>query len=213
LRPCSVGILLLSLFLRKKTYSTKSRPPAFYDKHFDHRLILQRVKRLPSLVQALATNVDRKLSAASTTLPSQALDMPASRRKVDRKAIPRVAPDETAVANYYDKTTAMYCPPIASTLVLHPKASTSEWLSLLSWTQSGSSSGHTIMDGQLQINDEVIVFEENKAQLRGILASMDPVALQMYEKMKGPPLMPLATWGFKSLTTGSEFRYRNECSW
>jgi hypothetical protein len=33
-------------------------PPAFYYKHFNENLILRRVRRLPSLVQKLADNVD-----------------------------------------------------------------------------------------------------------------------------------------------------------
>ena len=41
------------------------------------------------------------------------------------------------------------------------------------------------MDGQLQINDEVDVFEEDKAPLQRIHTSMDPEIRQVYEKMKG----------------------------
>ena len=52
-----------------KKATTSTHPPAFYDKHFDDRLILRHVKRLPSLVRDLATNVDQALLAASETLP------------------------------------------------------------------------------------------------------------------------------------------------
>jgi len=52
-----------------KKPSTKSRPPAFYDKHIFGPLVLRCVKHLPSLVQDLAANVDRALHAASETLP------------------------------------------------------------------------------------------------------------------------------------------------
>ena len=115
-----------------------------------------------------------------------------------------MAPDEKSVANYYDKTTAMYCPAIASTLVLHSKASVSGWLPLLHWTQSVISSGYAIMHGELRIKDEKNMTEDDKACLQRILVSMDPKVRQMYEKMKEPPPKSLATWEFKSLTTGSD---------
>jgi len=189
----------------KKTYTTKTRPPAFYDKHFDDRLILQHVKCLPSLVQSLATNVDQVLSAALKTLPSKPLPMSAERRDTDAGTFSRTAPDEKAVANYYDKTTAAYCLAIASALVLHPKTSMmSEWVPLLTWTQSVSSTGYAIMNGELQIKAEEDILENHKAALQGMLASMDPEIRQMYGKMKGPPSMSLATWEFKSVTTGSD---------
>jgi hypothetical protein len=189
--------------LPKKKYTTKTRPPAFYDKHFDDRLILQRVARLPSLVQALATNVDQKLSAASETLPSKPLGMSA-RQQYDRTFLPTAAPDEKAVALYYDKTTAEYCHMIASALIFHCTVPMPDWLPLLSWTQSVHSSGYAIMDGQLVVNTEESVNEGLKAAFRGILKSMDPDIRQMYERMKGPPLMSLASWEFKGLATGSD---------
>jgi len=52
-----------------KRPSRSSRPPAFYVKHFSDLLVLKRVKRLPTLVQDLAANVDRALFAASKALP------------------------------------------------------------------------------------------------------------------------------------------------
>src|ERR1700733_2505247 len=104
----------------QEIYSTKTRPHKFYDKHFDDRLILRRVEPLPSLVRALATNVDQMLSAALDTLPSKPLTVSAQRRDDDAAAIPNDAPDEKAVASYYLTTTAIYCPAIASALVLHP---------------------------------------------------------------------------------------------
>ena len=84
----------------------------------------------------------------------------------------------------------------------------SEWFPLLCWTQSVSSSGYAIMDGQLQIKDEVDVFEEDKAPLQGIHTSMDPEIRQVYEKMKGFLPIPLATWSSRA-----SLRCRNECSW
>jgi hypothetical protein len=137
--------------LTGKKPSTKSRPPAFYDKHFSDPLVLLCVKRLPSLVQDLAANVDRALRAASETLPPvdgfyTATDMERVVWNINKNV-----KDEKGVAKFYDKTTGMFCTPLASTLALHPKASNSNWRSLLEWTQSVSSSGYVIMDGELGI--------------------------------------------------------------
>ena len=55
--------------------------------------------------------------------------------------------DEKGVADFYNLTAARFYTPVASTLALHPKASISEWGSLLVWSQSVSSSGYEIMDG------------------------------------------------------------------
>jgi len=57
--------------------------------------------------------------------------------------------NEKGVADFYDKTTARFCTPVASTLALHPKAPFSKWRSLLVWFQSGSTTGYALADGQL----------------------------------------------------------------
>ena len=187
-----------TLILPPKKSTIKTRFPAFYDKHFEDRLILRHVTRLPSLVQAFATNVDRMLSAASTTLPSKpSPNMSVERRESDEATISLLAPDEKAVANYYNLTTALYCPPLASALVFHPK---SAFLSLLNWCQP-CSGGHVIMDGRLEVKDERGVGEKHKAVFDEILRSMNPEIRQMYEKLKGPPL---GNWEFKGLTTGCD---------
>ena len=186
--------------LPKKKYTTKPRPSAFYDKHFDDRLILQRVARLPSLVQDFATNVDQKLSAASEALPSKPRAITV-KQELDLDEISTTAPDEKAVALYYDKTTAAYCLAIASALIFRSTVPMPRWLSLLSWTQSVHSSGYAIMDGQLVVKTEESVPEVRKDDFRRILEYMDPDIREMYERMK---LMSLASWEFKSLTTGSD---------
>lgn len=58
---------LIPVATKKKLSST--RPPSFQDKHLSQNLVFQRVERLPSLVPALANNVDTALHAASGTLP------------------------------------------------------------------------------------------------------------------------------------------------
>ena len=187
-----------TLILPPKKNTIKTGLPAFYYKHFEDRLILRHVTRLPSLVQTLAANVDHMLSAASKTLPSKpSPSMSVERRRSDRATISVRAPDEKAVANYYNLTTALYCPALASALVFHPK---SAFLPLLNWCQPGSG-GHAIMDGRLEVKDEQDVDETHKALFDEILTSMNPEVRQMYGKLKGPPL---GTWEFKSVTTGCD---------
>ena len=181
----------------QKKSTIKTRPPAFYDKHFDDRLILRHVTRLPSLVHTLAANVDHMLSAVSKTLPSELSPNMSAERARSRSHISIRAPNEKAVANYYHITTALYCPAIASALVFHPKTA---FLSLLNWRQPGSG-GYAIMDGQLEIKDEQEVNEADQALFQEILASMSPEVRHAYEKLKG---RPLATWEFTSLTTGCD---------
>jgi hypothetical protein len=186
-----------TLILPPKKSTIKIRPPAFYDLHFEDRLILRRVTRLPSLVQTLATNVDDMLSAALKTLPSKPPPILSVELRDEVFTIMDVlAPDEKAVATYYDKTTALYCLPLASAL-LRPMDG---FFPILKWRQPGSG-GHAIMDGQLEIRDEKGVGEPKKARFQEILASMDPEARHKYEKLKRSPL---ATWKFKSLTTGCD---------
>jgi hypothetical protein len=75
----------------------------------------------------------------------------ASDRERAVRNVDKTVTDETGVANFYDRIIATFCTPLASTLALHPKASISDWSSLLVWTQSVSSSGYVIMDGELRI--------------------------------------------------------------
>ena len=115
----------------KRKSSTATRPPSFFNKHFDDKYVLKRVRRLPSLVDDLAKNVDTALSAASNTLPPLDYFFIAQQRKHYRKSVDCRARDENAVANFYGATTAKYCLPLASTLAIHPYAPFSEWCSLV----------------------------------------------------------------------------------
>jgi hypothetical protein len=134
-----------------KKASTGTRSPAFYDKHIPPGMALQQVKHLPSLVRQLAENVDTALHpAASETLPSLGDFITARERNRDIENLSKFVTDEQGVASYYDKTTARFCAPLASTLALHPKASSSQWRSLVIWTTSVPRSGYAIMDGLLQ---------------------------------------------------------------
>ena len=111
--------------------STTSRLPGLYDKHFAPEHVLQRVERLPSLIQDLARNVDKALSDALPTLPPLCdRFITAKRRQLDREEYERVAKNNQAVANFYDQYATKYCLAVASILTLHPTASFSNWSSL-----------------------------------------------------------------------------------
>jgi hypothetical protein len=82
-------------------------------------LVLQRVvKCLPSLIQDLAANVDRALLDASETLPPIDGFFTAKDRERGVRRVEKIITDEKGVANFYDKTTATFCTPLASTLAL-----------------------------------------------------------------------------------------------
>jgi hypothetical protein len=175
------------------TKATATHSPWFYDRHLGANLILRHVKHLPSLVPSLVNNVDDLLRAVSPTLP-RIWDLPtAEQRRKLLKFDDGIAEDEKAVVEAYNNTVPTFCNPVASTLALHPKASASEWSSLLKWTTSVHPSGYAIADGQLRIR-----YSKDAASL---LNSMDSDTRTIVEKMKNDR-SSLATWEFKSLTTG-----------
>jgi hypothetical protein len=182
-----------------KKPSTKSRPPAFYDKHIFGPLVLRCVKRLPSLVQDLAANVDHALHAASETLPPVRRFYTAEDMERVVWSIDKNIKDEKGVANFYDKTTGMFCTPLASTLALHPKASTSNWRTLVEWTQSVSSSGYAIMDGELGI---IAAASDNEdAAQEMILATMESETRRIFDEIRDSR-DPFVTWEIKSPFAG-----------
>ena len=190
-----------------KKASIHTRPSAFYNKHFDERLKLRRVKRLPSLVQDLAINVDRALEAASKTLPpiDGICAWTADHRERDLRHYPPVVVDEKGVTDYYDQFTAKYCIPVASTLALHPKASMSEWRPLLRWTQSVSSSRYAIMDGELQIARRAVEDDgrlKDDGHLEAIMNTIETETRRIFEEMR-ESCSSLGTWEIKSIAVGS----------
>ncbi|KIM77402.1 hypothetical protein PILCRDRAFT_12041 [Piloderma croceum F 1598] len=117
--------------LTSKKPSTSSRQPTFFDQYL---VGSSACKCLPSLVQDLAANVDRALLAASETPPPIDDFFTAKDRERALRNVDKTVTDEKGVANFYDKITATFCTPLASTLALHSKASISDWSSLLVWT-------------------------------------------------------------------------------
>jgi hypothetical protein len=109
------------LLYSTKKPSTASRVPGFYDKHFSPKCVLKKVERLPSLVQDLTQNVDKALHDASPTLPPLApAFIRAELRDVQTEEGDRVANNEKAVANFYDKYTEYFLS-VASTLAAPAK--------------------------------------------------------------------------------------------
>ena len=179
--------------------STSSRQTAFYNKHFSDLLVLGCVKRLPTLVQDLAANVDRALLAASEALPPVDDFFTTKDRERVVRRLEKTITDEKGVANFYDKTAATFCTPLASTLALHPNTSIGNWTGLLVWTQSVSTSGYAIMDGELRVfrttsDDEV---SEHKM----IAETMESETRHIFEEIRDSQ-SPFATWEMKSPFAG-----------
>ena len=182
--------------------STSTRLPAFYDKHFSDDLILRRVKRLPSLVQDLAKNVDDATLAALDTLPPVDDFITAKHRKRDVANLRSVVTDEKGVADFYDKTTARFCTPVASTLALHPKASFSEWRSLLVWSQSGNTAGYAIADGLLGFISGEDGSEDDKSHRALMVEAMEPQTRRLFGTLRESS-SPVGTWEMKNAAAGS----------
>ena len=138
----------LKILHTDKIASTHTRQPAFYEKHFTSKLILKRVKRLPSLAQQLARLVDISLGELPEKLPSENF-IAAKDRLRNVLAVSMMVTDEKEVIAFYDETTAKFRIPLASALALHPKASFTVWTSLLSWTLSAGNAARAIEDGRL----------------------------------------------------------------
>ena len=175
-----------------------TRPPSFFDKHLPDKYVLKRVRPLPTLATNLDEIVNTALEAAFHSLPSLGHFVTARQREANEDYLSDIMSNKKGVVGYYAQTTARCCSPVASTLGLHPTASFSEWRSLVSWTQSVSSSDYAIMDGQLcftKVGNKKL-FEDDlvdtiKKEYRDIVKEM--------RKSKSP----LATWEMKSLTAGS----------
>jgi hypothetical protein len=110
--------------------------------------------------------------------------------------VEEVVTDEIGVAEFYLRTTATFCLPIASTLALHPKASFSEWFTLLAWSQSRNGAGHAIADGLLRFR------VDNKPKSLLIADTLEPRTRQLFDELRKSSV-PLATFEMKSIAAGS----------
>lgn len=175
----------------------------FYNKHIAAALTLLHIKPLPSLLHDLSTNVDRALLYAAgeepESLPPIQRFMTTERRDERLRDEELGITDEMDVCRFYSYITASFCTPLASTLALHPKASSiSNWKSLLKWSHSNSGGictgcGSGVMAGELRImrtaNDEQVVCE------RMILDTMDDSDRRIFEEMRDSGSnKPFGTW-------------------
>jgi len=181
----------------RQSKSTSTRPLSFYDKHFAENLILKHVKPLPSLTLSLGDNIDRVLRDSGPMLPrAWAPLMTAATREFQVENEGNDVRREIGVVGFYLGNTAKFCTPMASTLALYPNAPKSKWRSLLRWSQSVRSSDYAVPDGELQ-------FRQYKPNHDYLLNAMDSDTRKVVEQMRNDAT-PMATWEFKSLTTGSD---------
>jgi hypothetical protein len=162
-------------------------------------LVLRHVKRLPTLVHDLAANVDGALLAAREALPPVDGFFTAKDRARILMHVKKTVTDEKGVANFYDKTAAIFCTPLASKLALHLTTSTADWRGLLIWTQSVSSSGYAIMDGELRIFRTVS--DDEVAEREKIVETMGSETRRVFEDIRDSR-SPFATWEMTSPFAG-----------
>ncbi|KAJ7155835.1 hypothetical protein C8R46DRAFT_1295921 [Mycena filopes] len=107
---------------------------AYYDRHLDSKLALKQVRTLPSLLLDISSQAAHELSVlAEHKLPDVARGFFGAAYRA-RPMKTKMA-DATAVAEFYDSTTAQYCLPIASTLVFHPNSH--EWRRIVEFRPDG----------------------------------------------------------------------------
>ncbi|KAF5369639.1 hypothetical protein D9615_010262 [Tricholomella constricta] len=161
----------------------KLTPPiTFYHKHLEERLMLRNVEHM-SLEICFAQLVDKTLRSIkergdlppppnmrADLFPSQAF-----RASCESK---RLLTDAKDVARLYQKTTALYCRVLTSTLLLHLRAP--GWLSSLAWRSSGSAVQEHVafvdaysvealdVDSKVEIQEELLnaMGEQTKSDLR-----------------------------------------------
>ena len=188
-------LLVARTFPGTKT-STKTREPAFFDKHFSEKLKLLRVKRLPSLAHDIAAIVDKTIVDSfndGIKIPPSNILPSALQRDFMVENFNQMMTDEKAVASFYDKTTAWFCATIASTLAFR----LSVWDSLLTWTQSADVYGPAIADGFLHVaHPEILANRE--AQLMKV---MDEETLGLLRSLSAS-LASLVTTEFKNMAAG-----------
>ena len=179
-----------------KKMSTKTRPPTFFDKHFSEELKLLRVTRLPSLAYDIAAIVDKTIMDFfndNVQFPPSGILLSVQQRDYVVRSISRDVADEKAVARFYERTTATFCAPVASTLALR----VSDWASLLVWTQSANVSGYAIADGFLTFMGPTSL-AETEAELR---QAMDEETFRLFQLLVARRAS-LMTSGFKNVAAG-----------
>ena len=179
-----------------KIGSTYTPAPAFYDRHFSQDLKLLHVKRLPSLARDIAANVDKTI----TDYINHGIQFPPSHLLYSAERMEFVVinngllmTDEKAVASFYEKTTASFCVPVASTLALR----TSNWFSLLLWTQYNNACNKAIADGFLRVTN-VGALALQETHLKAVLGEDKFKLVQDLSESQES----IMTYKFKSLAAG-----------
>jgi hypothetical protein len=176
--------------------ATTTGPPAFFDRHFSRKLALKQVVRLPSLVEDLAKSVDLALEKHALPELSGLFPTAAKRMEVAQKLEPYVR-DEKGVCQIYSRTTGDYCPIVASTLTLNPKAP--GWIPLIRWTEAVSRTRHAIMDAELTFYAPADTeFGQRREE---VIKTMESGRRRILEAMRKTQ-SPLMTFEFKSLSAG-----------
>jgi hypothetical protein len=183
----------------RRSLTGKCRPKLvnrrFSDKHFSEKLKLLRVKRLPSLAHDIAAIVDKTIMDSF----NDGVQLPPSDRRMHAwQVIDSIVnnagwakTDESAVASFYDKTTALFCAPIASTLALR----LSEWATVLMWTQSANVSGYAIADGFLHFAHPI-----DLANREALLKEVDEETFGLLQSLS-TRYASLVTSEFKNMST------------
>ena len=185
-------------------FSDATHPPAFYDKHIPVNKALREVKHLPSLIQQLAENVNTALCTASETLPSLKGFITAEDCERNIEYLRQIVPDEKGVASYDKKSTARFCVPLASTLALHPQASSSQWFSLVIWTTSVPHSGYGIMNGLLHFMPmPEDGSKKSKSKWAQIMECMESEKCRTFVEMSRATTA-LGSWEMKSTSARSQ---------
>ena len=180
--------------------SKASRPPAFFDKHLAPELILKHILHLPSLVKNITGTVDTALKSIednNITLPpltgmfSSALD-----REEYLASLPKGMKNELSVMEFYLRTTALFCAPVASVLALYPQFT--RWTSILVWMRTPTRSSYTIADGSLKLSDLDMV---SGSTSRKLLDAMDETTRMLVPRLRDK-FPDLINWKMKNLSVG-----------
>ncbi|KII83383.1 hypothetical protein PLICRDRAFT_451808 [Plicaturopsis crispa FD-325 SS-3] len=131
-----------------------TRDLCFYAKHIAPHLTLKRVVHVRDLHKKMAHALDEKMAAlreqgVSLTSPDseEGVYTRKGRREYSIRAGRYEMRNEIDVAQFYYRSTACYCLPIASTLAFHPDI----WSSILRWSDEPHDGCYPIVDGTFEV--------------------------------------------------------------
>jgi hypothetical protein len=155
------------------------------------------VKRLPSLVHDIANTVDIAIASAA----SRGIQLPPSQEALFSATMRSYLEDlyygmehEEHVASFYERSTFTFCASVASTLSLHPNASTLGWRSLMHWSWPRDRTAGYAMADRLFLFRTDEMSEGHQALLGTMNEEIRVLYLALRERYTS-----LATWEFKHL--------------